>query len=295
MADVLKSKGNEAFKAGEYKKAAKLYRDAIGISPSAVLYLNRAMCFVKLQDWTRAYQDCDQGIGLCSREDKKTLLKLYHRKGVALAALNRFAEARESFQKGLDLDKTNAAILKELQGLPETDKIPIAIKDLDSALKDIVNIIKGTPEPLERESLQKPEVKPAPVLPKVLDHKQLTLLVKECIGNEVPKEPIYTYFVKSVSPAQYKALFSIAGIDAEFLGVFVSAAIYVMKNDSSDQTSKLVFALLETFSQLKRFDLARVFCEESEIKQLIDMLSEAGLMDDDVYQAWGVFHVKTYR
>ncbi|ODQ82472.1 hypothetical protein BABINDRAFT_30926, partial [Babjeviella inositovora NRRL Y-12698] len=63
MSDQLKELGRQAFVKQEYKKAAKIYRDAIKIDPtSPVLYSNRAMCFVKMEDWQRALDDCKKGL-----------------------------------------------------------------------------------------------------------------------------------------------------------------------------------------------------------------------------------------
>ncbi|ODV58491.1 Tah1p ASCRUDRAFT_39122, partial [Ascoidea rubescens DSM 1968] len=62
-ADELKKEGNKAFSNKEYKKAAKLYRDAIRTNPqNPVLYSNRAMCFIKLEDWKRVISDCEKGL-----------------------------------------------------------------------------------------------------------------------------------------------------------------------------------------------------------------------------------------
>ena len=64
-AEELKDQGNKAFALKEYKKAAKIYRDAIQIDTyNPILYSNRAQCFLHLQDYDRAYKDCVSGINL---------------------------------------------------------------------------------------------------------------------------------------------------------------------------------------------------------------------------------------
>ncbi|OBA21714.1 hypothetical protein METBIDRAFT_26517, partial [Metschnikowia bicuspidata var. bicuspidata NRRL YB-4993] len=61
--DEFKTEGNRAFAAGEYKRAAKIYRDAISQHGNhAVLYSNRAQCFLNLKNWDRAYKDAEAGL-----------------------------------------------------------------------------------------------------------------------------------------------------------------------------------------------------------------------------------------
>ena len=74
-AEELKDQGNKAFALKEYKKAAKIYRDAIQIDTyNPILYSNRAQCFLHLQDYDRAYKDCVSGINLINSSN--------HNKGV---------------------------------------------------------------------------------------------------------------------------------------------------------------------------------------------------------------------
>lgn len=131
MAEILKKKGNESFKNCEYKKAAKLYRDAIVLDPSnPVLYSNRSMCFLKLKDWQRVLLDSNKGIQLCGNkpENNKTLVKLLYRKGLALLQIRNTADgdgninekvARKAFEDGLRIDPGNSLIRKELATLDE--------------------------------------------------------------------------------------------------------------------------------------------------------------------------------
>ncbi|GAA6034043.1 hypothetical protein JCM8097_000664 [Rhodosporidiobolus ruineniae] len=68
----LKNQGNDAFKSGEYEKAAVLYGKAIEAAEKAgedgrgVYFLNRAQAYLKLERWPDAESDCSASIALSS-------------------------------------------------------------------------------------------------------------------------------------------------------------------------------------------------------------------------------------
>lgn len=117
LAETLKQKGNEAFSNGEWKKAAKIYRDAIKLNPSnPVLYSNRAICFIKLNDYARALKDCESGLELSS-QDLRTTMKLYYRQYLSFSSLNNDIQARGALEKARALDPNNKLIIEALQKL----------------------------------------------------------------------------------------------------------------------------------------------------------------------------------
>lgn len=133
-AEELKDQGNKAFALKEYKKAAKIYRDAIQIDTyNPILYSNRAQCFLHLQDYDRAYKDCVSGINLINSSNHNkgstaVLVKLQYRKGMALKGLQKWNSAKEAFEKVLQLDPSNQAAKTELNKLPIEDKMDVDIK-----------------------------------------------------------------------------------------------------------------------------------------------------------------------
>jgi tetratricopeptide (TPR) repeat protein len=112
-AEALRRQGNDAFARHEYKKAAKIYRDALRLAPSAVLHCNRAMCFIKLQDWPRAVSDCVAG--LAATPPQPLRIKLLYRLGVAHAAQHHWAAATKFLTQALELDPGNAAARAALE------------------------------------------------------------------------------------------------------------------------------------------------------------------------------------
>lgn len=162
MADTLKEKGNEAFKNGEFRKAAKLYRDAIKLDPkNAVLYSNRAMAFIKLEDWDRVLEDTEDGIQICEKtnqcfnqidektinDNNKTLVKLMYRRAAAFMVLKQFDNAEEMFVKSLKIEPSNVSVKKEYEKL-------IKIKKDEKTKTKSANISEGK----QRSNSEKVEI-----------------------------------------------------------------------------------------------------------------------------------------
>ncbi len=83
-----KEKGNEAFKAKEYKEAIVYYTRSLELCEDATVFANRAATDIKLMKWTEAEVDCDA----CLRLQPGNLKALF-RRGVARIALGRCEEA----------------------------------------------------------------------------------------------------------------------------------------------------------------------------------------------------------
>lgn len=118
----LKSKGNEAYANGEYKKATHLYRDAIMLNPkNPVLYSNRAMAFLKLENWDMVLKDAD--LGLTSIENdgtqSKIRVKLLWRKAVALRHKNDLNGAEKILIEAKNISPDNKSVLSEIKILNE--------------------------------------------------------------------------------------------------------------------------------------------------------------------------------
>jgi serine/threonine-protein phosphatase 5 len=91
-ADALKEAANAAFSAGLYTRALAGYSAALALAPSAPLYSNRAACHLKLESYGSAIADADAAQAL-----DPAFIKAAYRRGSALFALGRVAEARREF------------------------------------------------------------------------------------------------------------------------------------------------------------------------------------------------------
>ncbi|KNH08062.1 stress-inducible protein STI1 [Perkinsela sp. CCAP 1560/4] len=117
-----KSKGNAAFKQGNFADAIDFYSKAIAAlapedSQCAALYSNRAASNLSLGNKEAALSDAEKCI-----EAKPEWVKGYFRKGMAYNALERYAEAEKAFEVALEYDKENYDIQDRLNNVRATLK-----------------------------------------------------------------------------------------------------------------------------------------------------------------------------
>jgi tetratricopeptide (TPR) repeat protein len=105
-ADVLKSEGNSLFKAGDFSAAAKKYREALRVHPSAPLYTNRAQCYVRLNKLEKAIKECERAIAL-----DKSWVRAYTRMADCYIRLDKLSMAMQTLAGGLDYLPENEELL----------------------------------------------------------------------------------------------------------------------------------------------------------------------------------------
>ncbi|XP_020575564.1 outer envelope protein 64, mitochondrial [Phalaenopsis equestris] len=103
--ELLKEKGNAAFKGKQWNKAVNFYTEAIKLNDSnATYHCNRAAAYLELGCYQQAEADCNQAILL----DKKNV-KAYLRRGTAREMLVSYKEAAQDFKHALVLEPQNKA------------------------------------------------------------------------------------------------------------------------------------------------------------------------------------------
>lgn len=103
--ELLKEKGNAAYKGKQFNKAVKFYSEAIKLNgTNATYYCNRAAAYLELGCFQEAEEDCNQAIIL----DKKNV-KAYLRRGTAKEARFCYKEAAQDFKYALVLEPQNKA------------------------------------------------------------------------------------------------------------------------------------------------------------------------------------------
>ncbi|XP_039037954.1 outer envelope protein 64, mitochondrial-like isoform X1 [Hibiscus syriacus] len=101
--ELLKEKGNAAFKGKQWDKAVNYYSEAIKLNETnATYYNNRAAAYLELGCSQQAEEDCNKAILL----DKKNV-KEYLRRGTARASLLCYKEALQDFKHALVLEPQN--------------------------------------------------------------------------------------------------------------------------------------------------------------------------------------------
>jgi len=105
--ELLKEKGNSAFKRRQWSKAVEFYSEAISLSDTnATYYCNRAAAYLELGSFKQAEADCDRALLL----DKKNV-KAYLRRGFAREVALNYKEALQDFRHALALEPQNRTAL----------------------------------------------------------------------------------------------------------------------------------------------------------------------------------------
>lgn len=308
-ANDLKLEANKAFAKQEYKKAAKIYRDALKIHFNPVLLSNRAMCFIKLKDWDRAIRDCSRGIEIAMPDDA-VIVKLWYRKGIAHVGRKDIPyHARTAFQTTLQHDPKNTAALQALDDLNSTmADIPVRIRENANWVSVPMEVVEELPnyyqswlkkekfteecskEPSERASREieqmfaKTKAKSESKEPKNSPHtrspsdqervsftRRRTMHYLSTLSNLSHDRKFSAYqYVLELPPLEYKEIFEAAGMDSDFLGFFMEAASLYGHNNFEHWKS-IILDHLETFSTLPRYRLGLLMCSKENINKLLSL------------------------
>ena len=123
--DALKDKANLLFRTHEYAKALEIYSEIIeklkiagsqGVFFSTLLS-NRAMTYIKLQDFVRAEADCELAIS-----KTPDFGKAFIRRGICRKKMGKIKAALIDFRKGLELEGENIEVAGEIKALEEVLK-----------------------------------------------------------------------------------------------------------------------------------------------------------------------------
>jgi STIP1 family protein 1 len=96
----LKEEGNKLFMKRNYKEAIEMYTKAIEKANVSTYYINRALCYFKIQNWGKTVEDCRKAIDLDSNS-----VKAHFYLGQALSEMNFHDEAIVNLKKSHELTK----------------------------------------------------------------------------------------------------------------------------------------------------------------------------------------------
>jgi len=130
VAEQKKTEGNELYKMGKYKRAVGKYKRAVSLFDSDTglsneekdraktltlpLFLNLAACNLKLKEYKDTIQNAKK-----ARDNEPANVKAFFRRGSAYMGIDDYDNAREDFNRALELDKGNKDIQCELVRLNE--------------------------------------------------------------------------------------------------------------------------------------------------------------------------------
>ncbi|NXY51072.1 UN45B protein, partial [Ceuthmochares aereus] len=112
----LKEEGNKYFQASDYEKAVQSYTQAIKLNKDkvlqAVLYRNRAACFLKKEEYAKAASDASRAIDINSSD-----IKALYRRSQALEKLGKLDQAFKDAQKCATIEPRNKNFQETLRRL----------------------------------------------------------------------------------------------------------------------------------------------------------------------------------
>ncbi|KFV99571.1 Protein unc-45 B, partial [Eurypyga helias] len=112
----LKEEGNKYFQAGNYEKAVQSYTQAIKLNKDkalqAVLYRNRAACFLKKEEYAKAASDASRAIDINASD-----IKALYRRSQALEKLGKLDQAFKDAQKCATIEPRNKNFQETLRRL----------------------------------------------------------------------------------------------------------------------------------------------------------------------------------
>lgn len=141
MADPIqkaKDKGNALFQSGHLQEAVAAYTVGIDLDPASatthVLYANRAMCYLKLGEWTAAEKDATMCVHM-----NTGYAKAYYRRAVARKQLGKLREARA------DLEAVLALAPKDVSAQQEMESVTKALQAKRAAAPQATTTTTATP------------------------------------------------------------------------------------------------------------------------------------------------------
>jgi serine/threonine-protein phosphatase 5 len=115
---ALKNDGNEQLKQGHFLEAIKFYSMALEFRPqNAIILSNRALAYIKIENYGLALQDADKAI-----KSDKAYAKGYYRRASAYFALNHYKLARKDFRQVVKLIPKDRDARKKLAECEKTIK-----------------------------------------------------------------------------------------------------------------------------------------------------------------------------
>lgn len=109
--DLMKAQGNQHVKNEEYQKAIECYTKCVQLFPDKVVsYTNRALCYLKLNQASKAESDCDKSL-----KKEPNNIKAMFRRAQAKKLKQHYRESISDLKNLLTMDPKNSAAKKELE------------------------------------------------------------------------------------------------------------------------------------------------------------------------------------
>ena len=156
-AEEYKAQGNKHFAAKEFTEAIEAFSKAIEASPEPnhVLYSNRSGSYASLKNFKNALQDAEECVKI-----NESWAKGYNRVAAAHYGLGNFDDAKQQYEKALEIDSNNAMAKDGLKSVENARSSRNAMPDmgLGAIFSDPNLISKLKSNPKTAELMKDPEL-----------------------------------------------------------------------------------------------------------------------------------------
>ncbi len=278
MYNELKAKGNEYVKKGEFNYALGFYTKCIELDPAnTVGYLNRSLCYVKLNQPDMAIADS----GFVLERDASNVKALY-RRASAYKIKKNYDLVAADLKKLLILEPNNQIAAKEYKEVCElvaksgTNKVLID-EVAETRAKEITG--EALPEPKKKELIKEKLVTQRPVIIAPVNFTKISNGYEFLQGwNSVNPRDIDSYgrLLTSMSPNDLPVYIG-SKLDDDMLSKLIKAIHRLDRGDNGGNFNAIEY--LKCLSRTQRFNVTKLFLDKEHIGLIKEVL--AGHADSD--------------
>ncbi|RLN70179.1 hypothetical protein BBJ28_00000288, partial [Nothophytophthora sp. Chile5] len=161
QAAALKAKGNDAFARRRFQAATQFYSQAIELEPAShLLYGNRAAAYHRLKKYELALADADAAVAL-----HEPWVKGHYRRACALAALEKFTDAADAFERAMELCPTDKKLEEKVRQMREKAEAQVETKSKAESSHEHTAVVAPKPAPSTKASVSEAGISPSLVPP----------------------------------------------------------------------------------------------------------------------------------
>ena len=298
--EQLKTKGNEFVKINKYTEALDCYTKCINVDhKNPIAYLNRSLCYIKLDQPKLAIEDCDYVLSV-----EKANVKALYRRALAYKVLKVNEKAICDLESVIQIEPNNTIAIRELQALKEQIKSEVKqptkkIEPIETTTTTTASATKKSdPTPVPTKPKQK-QPEPAPASTQQQKPRQYQLPAKITNSfeflqawNSINPNDIQTFclLLELIESSQLSSYIG-TKLDDSMLSKFIAAFHHYLCLDLDDHETEdgyniikkrkhdrlIVFSYLQQLSKAKRFEIVKSFLNEESkqlVKQMFDYLEE---------------------
>lgn len=276
MYEEFKLKGNEHIKLNNFEKASEFYTKCIQLdATNTIAYLNRSLCYIKMNKPTQAIQDASFVI-----ENNPSNVKALYRRSLANKLVKNYNQCVTDLNKLLDIEVNNQIAKQELIEIRELIKKQNLTKIEEVEAIQISNI-----STLSMSKKPSNKFEPAKVIvQKVYNFSSITNAYEflQSWNSISPNEfDIYADLLLNVEPFNLPKFIGSKLDDDMFNKLIRSLKVLNIKQTIADKQKRLI-DYLKSITNVQRFNIIKLFINK-ELKEIIlDILSQFNQTDSDL-------------